>query len=139
MTQSAYIKFVQGSSVSSMTLSDVRELLARYVEQTALTGSQLGWEYSAAAFPYSIQDSGDERWFYLQGADKALYRHIIIGVGEAPNQNGSQVPCVQIVLPAEATHGDKAKANELCKYIAKQTRAELALFNGRTMYYNPRK
>jgi len=46
---------------------------------------------------------------------------------------------IQVTLTPESTHGDKGKANEFCKYLAKQYKAELHLFNGRVMYYNPRK
>ncbi|WP_028611180.1 DUF1885 family protein [Paenibacillus harenae] len=138
MSQSAYIKFVQGSTVEAMTLEDIRSKLLHYREQTALTGSQLDWDYADAAFPYTIESKQDDRWFYLKGTNP-LYKHIIFGPGETRSAAGQSVPCVQVVLPDEATHGDKAKANELCKYLAKQCQAELTMFNGRTIYYNPRK
>lgn len=138
MSQSAFIKFVQGSSVASMTLEDVRNRLMHYKEQTALTGSQLDWDYAEAAFPYTFESKQDDRWFYLKGIN-SLYNSIIFGPSEAPSASGHTVPCVQVVLTDEATHGDKSKANELCKYMAKQLKAELTMFNGRTIYYNPRK
>jgi hypothetical protein len=138
MSQSAYIKFVQGSSVERLSLEEIKIQLLQYREQTALTGTQLDWDYAGAAFPYTIESKQDDRWFYLKGLNP-LYKHIIFGHGEAASTSGQQVPCVQVVLPDEATHGDKAKANELCKYIAKQLKAELTMFNGRTIYYNPRK
>ncbi|WP_054028010.1 DUF1885 family protein [Bacillus sp. FJAT-28004] len=138
MSQSAYIKFVQGSSVEKLTLQDIKSQLMGYREQTSLTGSQLDWDYAEAAFPYTIESKQDDRWFYLKGINH-LYKHIIFGPGETTSVAGQTVPCVQIVLPDEATHGDKSKANELCKYIAKQLKAELTMFNGRTIYFNPRK
>jgi hypothetical protein len=138
MSQSAYIKFVQGSSVEKLTLEDVQSQLLHYVEQTKLTGTQLGWDYAEAAFPYSIESKQDDRWFYLKGINP-LYKHIIFGPSETTSVAGKVVPCVQVVLPEEATHGDKAKANELCKFMAKKLQAELTMFNGRTIYYNPRK
>ncbi|GKU78441.1 DUF1885 family protein [Paenibacillus sp. L3-i20] len=138
MSQSAYIKLVQGSTNQEITLQDVRNRLLHYREQTALTGAQLDWDYAGAAFPYTIESRGDERWFYLQGVNPN-YKHIILGTGETTSNSGQEVPCIQVVLPDEATHGDKAKANELCKYIAKTLQAELTMFNGRTVYYNPRK
>ncbi|WP_053375574.1 DUF1885 family protein [Paenibacillus sp. FJAT-27812] len=138
MSQSAYIKFVQGSSVEKLTLEDVQSQLLLYVEQTKLTGAQLGWDYAEAAFPYTIESKQDDRWFYLKGINP-LYKHIIFGPSETTSVAGKTVPCVQVVLPDEATHGDKAKANELCKFMAKQLQAELTMFNGRTIYYNPRK
>lgn len=138
MSQSAYIKFVQGSSVEKLTLEGIKDQLLHYREQTALTGSQLDWNYAEAAFPYTIESKQDERWFYLKGINP-LYKHIIFGPSEAESASGAVVSCVQVVLPVEATHGDKAKANELCKFIAGRLKAELTMFNGRTLYFNPRK
>ncbi|SEN16199.1 DUF1885 family protein [Paenibacillus sp. OV219] len=139
MSQSAYIKFVQGSAVDQLSLSDVKERLGRYKEQTSLTGQQLGWDYTDAAFPYTIETKpGEEnRWFYLKGTTPQ-YNHILFGVG-TESAGDKTVSHVQVVLPDSATHGDKSKANELCKYFAKHLKAELKMFNGRTIYYNPRK
>ncbi|TCM99197.1 uncharacterized protein DUF1885 [Paenibacillus sp. BK033] len=132
MSQSAFIKLVQGSAVSELPLDELKEKLLRYREQTALTGSQLEWDYAGAAFPYTIETKQDDRWFYLQGTNPG-YKYIVFG-------NGAEGPStIQVVLPDGSTHGDKAKANELCKYLAKQLLAELTMFNGRTIYYNPRK
>ncbi|NIK75786.1 hypothetical protein FHS15_000886 [Paenibacillus castaneae] len=138
MSQSAYIKFVQGSSVERLSLEEAKGVLSQYKEQTALTGQQLDWNYAEAAFPYTFESKQDDRWFFLKGINP-LYKYILFGTGEANSAAGHMVPCVQVVLPDEATHGDKAKANELCKYIAKQLKAELTMFNGRTIYYYPRK
>ncbi|WP_168122004.1 DUF1885 family protein [Paenibacillus sp. HB172176] len=138
MAQSAYIKLVQGSATQSVTLRNVQELLLRYRDQLVLTGKQLGWDYAGAAFPYSIETKQDDRWFYLKGT-AGEYKHIIFGIGEAASAAGDEVSCIQVVLPDEATHGDKAKANELCKHLAKKLQAELLMFNGRTVYYYPRK
>lgn len=139
MSQSAYISFVQGSSVSGITLDGVKEQLLHYREQVALTGRQLGWDYAEAAFPYAIEQKpeADDRWFYLKG-QHPLYRYIVIGTG-ANEQDGTVVPYIHVVLPAGSTHGDKAKANELCKWIGKRLQAEVKMFNGRTIYFNPRK
>ncbi|MCU6709007.1 DUF1885 family protein [Paenibacillus sp. J5C_2022] len=138
MSQSAYIKLVPESAAEQLTLEDVEKQLEQYRQQTALTGRQLGWNYSEAAFPYEVKSSGDDRWFYLQGIN-SHYRHIIIGLGDYASAAGDNVPCIQMVLPDEATHGDKAKGNELSKYLAKAWKAELTMFNGRTVYYYPRK
>jgi len=116
----------------------VKDWLRHYQEQTALTGDQLGWDYREAAFPYTLETKQDDRWFYLKGIN-SHYNYIIFGLNEAASAAGDQVPCIQVVLPDEATHGDKAKANELCKFIAKRLQAELTMFNGRTSYYYPRK
>ena len=138
MSQSAYIKLVQGSTAQDITLQDIQDTLLQYRSQTALTGDQLDWDYASAAFPYTLESAGDDRWFYLKGTG-SHYKHIIIGQGQTKSISGEDVNCIQVVLPDGATHGDKAKGNELCKYIASKLKAELTLFNGRTMYYNPRK
>jgi hypothetical protein len=139
MAQSAYIKFVEGSTIPSLTLDELKAQLNHYKEQLALTGKQLGWEYDDAGFPYTVEtkaESGDQ-WFYLKGTNP-LYKYIVMGTGS--NQDGDKDRhFVQIVLPDGSTHGDKAKGNEFCKYLAKLWKAELHLFNGRIMYFNPRK
>jgi hypothetical protein len=139
VSQSAYIKFVEGSTVSTMTLDELQEHLNKYKEQLTLTGQQLGWDYSAAGFPYTIETKpeGEGKWFYLKGKDDR-YKYIVMGIGTQTEGETVQ-NFVQAVLPDDATHGDKSKANELCKHLGKQLKAELHLFNGRIMYYNPRK
>ena len=52
MSQSAYLYFVEGSAVPSLTLEELEAQLHRYKEQTEKTGRQLGWDYTAAAFPF---------------------------------------------------------------------------------------
>lgn len=137
MSQSAYIKLVQGSAVETLSLSDVQERLERYKEQTGLTGQQLDWDYAEAAFPYTVESKPGEEWFYLKGT-VPQYKYILFGIG-AETEGDQRIPHIQVVLPDASTHGDKAKANELCKYMAKQLKAELKMFNGRTIYFNPRK
>lgn len=141
LAQSAYIAFVEGSAAERITLAELQRKLLDYRDQTARTGQQLNWDYAEAAFPYTIETKpGEEdRWFYLKGKDP-LYRYIVFGISERAAGDGETArPCIQVVLPDDATHGDKAKANELCKFLAKQYKAALTMFNGRTIYYNPRK
>ncbi|GAB7387697.1 DUF1885 family protein [Bacillaceae bacterium] len=139
MAQSAYIRFVTGSATDRVSLDDVKQKLQKYVEMTTKTGQQLGWEYARAAFPYTIEETpeGKNRWFYLKGQDPKLYKHIIFGVGTEATEEGER-PYIQVVLPDDATHGDKGKANEFCKFLAKEYQAQLQLFNGRIMYFHPR-
>jgi len=139
MSQSAYISLVQGSTVSEISLEGVQDQLRRYREQASLTGRQLGWDYEQAAFPYSIEHKPEAngQWFYLKG-NSPRYRYIVVGTGTRESE-GQTVPCIQLVLPDDSTHGDKSKGNELCKWIGKQLQAEVRMFNGRTIYYNPRK
>lgn len=108
------------------------------------TGTQVSWNYADAAFPYTIETKSDneDRWFYLKGTDP-LYKYIMFGIGSetrsADGEEPREVHYVQVVLPEGCTHGDKAKGNELCKFIGRRLKAELHLFNGRVMYFNPRK
>jgi hypothetical protein len=139
MSQSAYIKLVEGSAVQSVTLDELREQLLKYREQLAITGKQLGWAYEEAGFPYTIETKpeGEGKWFYLKGKSP-MYKYIVMGIG-SETRGDAETHYVQVVLPDDCTHGDKAKGNELCKYLGKVWKAELHLFNGRVMYFNPRK
>ncbi|RED65851.1 uncharacterized protein DUF1885 [Cohnella lupini] len=139
MSQSAYISLVQGSTVAEIDLNGVKEQLHRYREQMTLTGQQLGWDYAEAAFPYSIESKPEaqDQWFYLKGINPQ-YRYIVVGTGQRET-DGAVVPYIHLVLPSDSTHGDKSKANELCKWIGKQLQAEVKMFNGRTIFFNPRK
>lgn len=139
MGQSAYIYFVEGSAVVSLSLDELKEHLQLYREQTALTGRQLGWDYAEAAFPYTIETKSDSqgKWFFLKGKNP-LYKYIVFGVGSKSDEEKER-NFIQVVLPDDATQGDWAKGNEFCKYLARHLKAELQLFNGRTMYFNPRK
>lgn len=140
MGQSAYIKFVEGSEVEALSLSEVKEQLHIYQDQTAKTGQQLGWDYVNNAFPYTIttKPEAEGKWFYLKG-NNDLYKYIVIGTGQETDHEGNVTHYIQVVLPENCTHGDKNKGNELCKFIARRLKAELQLFNGRIMYFNPRK
>jgi hypothetical protein len=139
MAQSAYIKLVEGSAVSTLSLDELRHQLEHYREQLAKTGTQLGWEYDEAGFPYTIETKpeAEGKWFYLKGTNP-LYKYIVMGVG-SESVNDTERHYIQMVLPDDSTHGDKSKGNEFSKYLGKLWKAELHLFNGRIMYFNPRK
>lgn len=139
MSQNAYIKLVAGSTVPTLTLDELKEKLLHYREQLSLTAKQLGWEYDDAGFPYTIETKpeGENKWFYLKGTNP-LYKYMVMGVGSS-TENDEERHFIQVVLPYDATHGDKSKGNEFCKHLGKQLKAELHLFNGRIMYFNPRK
>jgi len=139
MAQSAYIKLVEGSAVSSLSLDELRQQLEHYREQLAKTGTQLGWEYDDAGFPYTIETKpeAEGKWFYLKGINP-LYKYIVMGVG-TETVDGTSRSYIQMVLPDDSTHGDKSKGNEFSKYLGKLWKAETHLFNGRVMYFNPRK
>ncbi|MDF2926867.1 MAG: hypothetical protein K0R57_5781 [Paenibacillaceae bacterium] len=140
MSQNAYIKLVEGSALSTLTLDDLKDLLMKYKEQLTLTGQQLDWDYGEKGFPYTIEarPEGGNNWFLLK-ATNDYYRYIATGVGTESPDGQKQQYYIQVVLPKGATHGDKSKANEFCKHLAKKLKAELHLFNGRIMYFNPRK
>ena len=123
MPQSAYLK---PKTEDELSLDHIKSLLSYYMDITSKTGEQLSWSYSESAFPYTLIEQVDgDIWFYLKGKHSD-YRMIIIGLVDNK---------LQIVLPDQSTHGDKAKANELCKFLANKLQADLTLFNGRTMYY----
>ncbi len=138
--QTAYIYFVEGSTAPQATLADVKAQFSRYIEMTKKTGEQLGWGYADSAFPYTIEEKpeGKDSWILLKGKDPQLYKYIIVGVG-SKEENGKQTHYIQVSLPEAATHGDKGKANEFCRYLARTYKAELHLFNGRVQYFQPRK
>lgn len=138
MSTHAYIKLVPASKKKTITLEDVKELFHTYQAMMKKTGEQLGWGYENASFPYQIVESadGNGQWFYLKGT-KDRYHAIMIGVGQEQTEN-EETSFIQVTLPNGATHGDKGKANEFCKFLAKQLEGELHLFNGRVMYYYKR-
>jgi len=144
LTSNAYIKLVPSSVKENITIDEVKELFHYFKEITTKTGTQVGWEYQEAAFPYEIKEKpeGKDKWFYLQ-SDHDRYHAILLGIdkeeiiddsGEKREQN-----YIQITLPNSATFGDKGKANEFCRFLAKKLKGELHLFNGRKMYFYPRK
>jgi hypothetical protein len=157
--RSAYITFVEGSTVQQVSLQDVKEKINHYIDMVNKTAKQLDWEYNNAAFPYTIVEKPEARgqWLYLQGKDSKLYKYILVGVGSRqiekkaaqPKTDGdeetssvstpTQEHYIQITLTEESTHGDKGKANEFCKHLGKEYKAQVQLFNDRVMYYNPRK
>lgn len=139
MSQSAYIMMVEGSAVSELTLDELKDFLLKYKEQLALTGKQLGWEYEQFAFPYTIETKPDSegKWFYLKGTTPS-YKYMILGLGKKVEEE-QDINYIHVVLPDDCTFGDKSKGNELCRHLAKSLKAKLVMFNGRTMYFNPRK
>ncbi|WP_404449877.1 DUF1885 family protein [Sutcliffiella horikoshii] len=141
MASSAYINLVPKSKEKTLTVEDVKELLNYYKDITSKTGKQLGWEYSEAAFPYELKEKpeGKGTWFYLKGTEDR-YKMILIGVGTqvATTEEAEPLSYIQVTLHDQSTHGDKGKANELCKFLAKKLEAELKLFTGSIMYYYKR-
>jgi hypothetical protein len=129
LKKSAYIR-----RSKLIELEHVRNTLNYYREMTRNTGKQLTWDYEAAAFPYTMEEKegGGTKYLLLTGKDPHLNNYMVIGVGQ---QEETQRYYVQIVLPEDATHHDVAKGNEYAKFIAKQLKGELQLFNGRIMSF----
>jgi hypothetical protein len=144
MAVNAYIKLVPSSIKQTISINEVKELFHYYKSIIGKTGDQLDWNYEGSAFPYEIKetDEGKETWFYLQSTHER-YNAILIGVDQETirNENGNELEqtYIQITLPEQSTFGDKGKANEFSKFLAKKLQGELHLFNERIMYYYPRK
>jgi hypothetical protein len=143
MASNAYIKLVPSSAKETVSTEELKDLLTYYKEITSKTGDQVDWNYSDAAFPYEVkQEASSQNWFYLYSTHDG-YKAILVGVDEETisSVDGSTISqaYIQVTLPEISTFGDKGKANEFCKFLAKKLQAELHLFNGRIMYFNPRK
>lgn len=144
MAENAFIKLVPSSAKQTITTEEVKELFHYYKDITSKTGTQLDWEFGNAAFPYEIKETeeGKGTWFYLRSSHER-YNVMLLGVDKETIQteDGEQREqyYVQVTLPEQSTFGDKGKANEFCKFLAKKLQGELHLFNGRVMYFYPRK
>jgi hypothetical protein len=144
MAVNAYIKLVPSSAKQTITIDEVKELFHYYKDITGKTGDQLDWQFEGSAFPYEIKDTeeGKGKWFYLH-SNHERYFAILIGVDQETVQNENGVEreqtYIQITLPEQSTYGDKGKANEFSKFLAKKLQGELYLFNQRIMYYYARK
>lgn len=144
MAKNAYIKLVPSSEKQTVTIDEVKELFYYYKDITTKTGNQVDWQFSSSAFPYEIKETeeGKGKWFYLH-SDHEGYFAILVGVDQETlqDENGEEKQqfYIQVSLPEQATFGDKGKANEFCKFLAKKFKGELHLFNERIMYYYPRK
>lgn len=141
--ESAYIKLVPNSTQQIISLNEVKDLFRYYKEITGKTGEQVDWDYSGHAFPYEVKQKADadNHWFYLSSTQDR-YHLIAIAVDQekikADNEERIQT-YIQVSLAESSTFGDKTKANEFCKFLAKKLQGELHLFNKRIMYFYPRK
>lgn len=144
MSSNAYIKLVPSSSQQAISTEELKDLFHYYKEITSKTGDQVAWNYENSAFPYELKEKEDGKgtWFYLQSSQDR-YNAILIGIDKESvvNEEGSEreQSYIQITLPPTATAGDKGKANEFSKFLGKKLQGELHLFNGRIMYFYPRK
>ncbi|MEB1809922.1 MAG: DUF1885 family protein [Bacillaceae bacterium] len=145
MSDHAYIKLVKKSTQQDITVEELKDIFKYYQTITTKTGDQLDWGYGDAAFPYVISEvpDSDDNWFYLKSnGTSTRYKYIVFGVGketiEDSEGNETLQSYIQVILPEGATHGDKGKANEFCKFLGKKLQAEVHLFNGRIMYFYKR-
>ncbi len=144
MTQNAYIKLVPASVKQTITTDEIKDYFKYYKDITAKTGDLIDWKFDGSAFPYEIVEKENSlgRWIYLLSS-KDRYYAILIGIDQETIRNEagteSEQTYIQITLPEQSTVGDKGKANEFCKFLAKKLQGELHLFNGRVMYFYPRK
>ncbi|WP_416826996.1 DUF1885 family protein [Ectobacillus polymachus] len=129
--QHAFIKLVPKSEKQEISIQDVKDLFTYYKQITAKTGTQLAWNYTETAFPYEIIDTSETTIHLKSNHDR--YQSIYVGVDVKDDQH-----FIQITLPDSASYGDKGKANEFCRFLAKKLQGELHLFNGRIMYFYKR-
>lgn len=144
LAANSFIKLVPSSAKENISTEELKELFLYYRDITGKTGSQIKWEYNDAAFPYEIKEKPEAKgtWFYLQ-SQHDRYNAILLGIDKekVKDEDGSEreQSYIQVTLPEGATFGDKGKANEFCKFLAKKLQGELHLFNGRVMYFYKRK
>lgn len=136
MAEHAYIKWTDDTG-QAIQLEEIKKWFLYYRELAAKTGKQLNWTYEEAAFPYSMreQESGGVNWLVLD-SDTDRYHSILVRAGQEENTGLSYI---EVILPPASTHGDKSKANELCKFLAKKLSGELHLFNKRIMHFPKKK
>ncbi|PGD16433.1 DUF1885 family protein [Bacillus toyonensis] len=129
--QHAFITLVPKSNQHSVSTDDIKQLFQCYKTVTSQTGVQINYAYTNTAFPYEILDTSATTLKLQSSHDR--YDSIYVGVGIENEQS-----FIQISLPSNATFGDKGKANEFCRFLAKKLEGELQLFNGRIMYFYKR-
>lgn len=144
MTINAYIKLVPSSIKQTITVEELKDLFEYYKQITSKTASQINWTYEQAAFPYEMKEQSiDHHHGIYLFAQNERYREIFITIEQETITNEDLTESlqtqIQVTLSSRSTYGDKGKANEFCKFLAKKLQGELHLFNGRIMYYYRRK
>ncbi|WP_096199189.1 DUF1885 family protein [Bacillus sp. FJAT-45350] len=145
MSNRAYIKLVEGSKQQSITLEELKDIFRYYQSITTKTGTQVDWAYEDSSFPYEMLDvpESNGQYFYLKSRGISRYKYIVFGIGieeiVTSDDTTEEQMYIEVILPEGATHGDKGKANEFCKFLAKKLEGELHLFNNRIMYFYKRK
>jgi hypothetical protein len=132
MASHAFIKLVGGSIKQFITVDEVEELFHYYKNITSKTGEQLNFAYESSAFPYECKQANG---YLTLSSEERGYSKMYVGVSSTGDEQPS---FLQITLPSDSKYGDKNKANEFSKFLAKKLKGELTLFNGRKMYYYKR-
>lgn len=141
MSNHSYIKLVPSSAKNDISIEEVKELFDYYKQITSKTATQVNWNYESSAFPYEIKELENKKNRLFLVSKQEGYQAIFIDV-EQDSENKNEESAnnqIKVTLPTQATYGDKGKANEFCKFLAKKLEGELHLFNGRVMYYYRRK
>ncbi len=123
----SYIHLTSTSTQKSITFEELKTWLTYYETLLTKTGQQLNWEYEQTGFPYKVMET--ESSLYLKGTLPQYYS-ILLDITVT-----DETAAIKIALPSKATHGDKGKANELAKFLAKKLKGQLQLFNGRIMSF----
>ncbi|MGM9986669.1 MAG: DUF1885 family protein [Bacillaceae bacterium] len=139
MSQIAYVTFVNKSLQSTITLDEVLQQFTYYKEIMSKTGKQLDWQYTERAFPYDISTIERQPVPLLHlTSTQDRYKEIYVGVKREDAQTTEDANVIFIALTNQSTFGDKGKATEFAKFLAKKYEGQLTLFNERIMYYNKR-
>lgn len=94
-----------------------------YFESMKKSGELAGWENEAFAFPYNLEVAKDK--ILLKG-NVERYEQLLILINDTD---------ILIKLTPLSTNGDKNKAIQYSKVLAKHFKTELVLPNNRTMNY----
>lgn len=124
--QHAFITLVPKSNQQSVSIDDIKQLFHYYKTVTSKTGVQINYAYTNTAFPYDILDTSATTLKLQSTHDR--YDSIYVGVGIEKEQS-----YIQISLPPNATFGDKGKANEFCRFLAKKLEGELQLLDRKSV------
>ncbi|MGL4522354.1 MAG: DUF1885 family protein [Bacilli bacterium] len=129
--------YLVGQPNEDYSLEQVEQLLTYYKEIGSKLGEQLDFPYAETAFPYTIEKKEQHPNVLFLRARLDRYQLLLIGVNsEVRGENN--IPYIQITADECSETGDRNKAIELAKFIAKHVAGELHLPNERVMYFYKR-
>jgi hypothetical protein len=135
MSNHSCIKLVSSSTKQDIDMNEIKAMFHSYVKQNKKTAQQLNWNYEYFSFPYEIEDASINKEKIKLISNHDRYHSLSIHI----ERDKDKQTVIIVSLLNQSTYADKGKANDLCKFLAKNLEAELHLFNGRVMYYNRRK